>query len=45
MARILEALRSRGYSAGRSHTNPVGIKTDAPIGEVEATFRELAARD
>ena len=41
MAYILEALRSRGYAAGRAHTNPVGIKTDAPLEEIESVFRDL----
>ncbi len=44
MARVLDALRSRGYVAGRSHTNPVGIKTDAPMADVDAVFRELAGK-
>lgn len=42
MANILDALRSRGYAAGRAHTNPVGIKTDAPLEELESIFRDLA---
>jgi tRNA (guanine26-N2/guanine27-N2)-dimethyltransferase len=33
---LLEALRSRGYNASRTHFCGVGIKTDAPIQEVEA---------
>jgi tRNA G26 N,N-dimethylase Trm1 len=41
MANVLEALRSRGYSAGRAHTNPVGIKTDAPLEVLESVFRDL----
>ncbi|MCK4970365.1 MAG: tRNA (guanine(10)-N(2))-dimethyltransferase, partial [Thermoplasmata archaeon] len=41
MANILDALRSRGYAAGRAHTNPVGIKTDAPLKELETVFRDL----
>jgi len=41
MAHVLEALRSRGYAAGRAHTNPVGIKTDAPLEELESVFRDL----
>ncbi len=41
MANILEALRSGGYAAGRAHTNPVGIKTDAPLEVLESVFRDL----
>ena len=44
MTRVLEALRSRGHLAGRSHTNPVGIKTDAPMEDVDAVFKELAGQ-
>jgi tRNA (guanine26-N2/guanine27-N2)-dimethyltransferase len=40
--RVLEGLRERGYVAGRAHTNPVGIKTDAPMDVLEDLFRELA---
>jgi tRNA (guanine26-N2/guanine27-N2)-dimethyltransferase len=41
MERVLAGLRDQGYLAGRAHTNPVGIKTDAPMNEVEELFREL----
>ena len=41
---VLEVLRSKGYSAGRAHTNPVGIKTDAPMEEVERAFIDLASK-
>jgi len=39
--RVLEALRGMGHNAGRAHTNPVGIKTDAPMEDLERVFREL----
>ncbi len=40
--RVLEGLRAMGHSAGRAHTNPVGIKTDAPMDDLERVFRELS---
>jgi tRNA (guanine26-N2/guanine27-N2)-dimethyltransferase len=42
MEMVLERLRGMGYAAGRAHTNPVGIKTDAPIEVLEALFKDLA---
>ncbi|UCC92376.1 MAG: tRNA (guanine(10)-N(2))-dimethyltransferase, partial [Thermoplasmata archaeon] len=42
MEAVLEGLRSRGYVAGRAHTNPVGIKTDAPMEVLEDLFRDLS---
>lgn len=42
MDRLLGSIRSGGYAAGRAHTNPVGIKTDAPMAEVDKVFRMLA---
>ena len=42
MDRVITELRERGYLAGRAHTNPVGIKTDAPIDVLDELFRELA---
>ena len=44
MGSILDGLRGRGFAAGRAHTNPVGVKTDAPISEVESVIGELAGR-
>jgi tRNA (guanine26-N2/guanine27-N2)-dimethyltransferase len=41
MARIIEGLRVRGHVAGRAHTNPVGIKTDAPMDVIVSVFRDL----
>ncbi len=42
MDRVVEALATRGYRAGRAHTNPVGLKTDAPMDAVDEVFRKLA---
>ena len=42
MDRIMVGLRERGFVAGRAHTNPVGIKTDAPMDVLDDLFRELA---
>lgn len=42
MDRAISRLREVGYSAGRAHTNPVGIKTDAPVEVVEDLFRRMA---
>ena len=39
---LIDALRARGHVAGRAHTNPVGVKTDATAGVVEELIRELA---
>jgi len=39
--RVLEGLRGMGHSAGRAHTNPVGIKTDAPMEDLERVFLDL----
>jgi tRNA (guanine26-N2/guanine27-N2)-dimethyltransferase len=41
MSRLVEELRTMGYSAGRAHTNPVGVKTDAPMEELDAVFCDL----
>ncbi len=45
MERVISGLRSMGYSAGRAHTNPVGVKTDAPVEALEELFRELSTTD
>jgi tRNA (guanine26-N2/guanine27-N2)-dimethyltransferase len=45
MDRVLDDLRAMGYLAGRAHTNPVGIKTDAPMDVLEDLFRDLADDD
>jgi len=45
MERVIDGLREMGYVAGRAHTNPVGIKTDAPVSVLEDLFRELAGKD
>jgi len=42
MDRVITELRERGYLAGRAHTNPVGIKTTAPIDVLEQLFRDMA---
>ena len=42
LSRVLDALRSQGHRAGRSHTNPVGIKTDAPMEVLVAVFRDVS---
>lgn len=42
MRGLIEALRGRGHVAGRAHTNPVGVKTDATVEVVEEVVRELA---
>jgi tRNA (guanine26-N2/guanine27-N2)-dimethyltransferase len=42
LSSVLEELRGMGHSAGRSHTNPVGIKTDAPIGVLDQVFKALS---
>jgi len=44
VAALRDALRARGYRAGRTHARPEGIRTDAPRGVVEATARTLAAQ-
>jgi tRNA (guanine26-N2/guanine27-N2)-dimethyltransferase len=44
LSHVLEGLRSRGHRAGRCHTNPVGIKTDAPMDVLEAVFEDLSSR-
>jgi len=38
---IRDAIRARGYRAGRTHARPEGIRTDAPRATVEAVVREL----
>ncbi len=45
MERVIAGLRDGGYLAGRAHTNPVGIKTDAPVGVLDELFRDLAGED
>ena len=42
MDRVVSGLRDLGHLAGRAHTNPVGIKTDAPMEVLEDLFEELA---
>lgn len=37
---FLEALRSRGYRAARTHLHPRGVRTDAPFEVVLSAFRE-----
>lgn len=44
MDRLMDVLKELGHSAGRAHTNPVGIKTDAPIEVVEGAVKELAGQ-
>jgi len=41
IARLVEELRARGFRAGRSHTNPQGVKTDAPMEELKSAMRDL----
>jgi tRNA G26 N,N-dimethylase Trm1 len=41
MSLLIEGLVSRGYVAGRAHTNPVGLKTDAPMDVVDDVFMGL----
>jgi len=41
LARLVEELRSRGFRAGRAHTNPQGVKTDAPMEELKSAMRGL----
>ena len=38
--RFLDALRAMGYRAARTHFNPRGVKTDAPMGDIERAFSE-----
>ena len=40
--RIIEALRSRGYFASRTHFSQKGLRTDAPIRALEETMTALA---
>jgi tRNA (guanine26-N2/guanine27-N2)-dimethyltransferase len=42
MSRLIDAICTRGFVAGRAHTNPVGLKTDAPMEVVDDIFMELA---
>jgi tRNA G26 N,N-dimethylase Trm1 len=44
MDRVIARLTEMGYSAGRAHTNPVGLKSDAPVEVLEDLFRQLAER-
>ncbi len=39
---LVEALRTRGFRAGRTHVRPEGLRTDAPRAIVEAVAAELA---
>jgi len=39
---LLDALRSRGFHAARTHARPEGFRTDAPRAVVEAIARELS---
>jgi len=39
--RFLDALRAGGYRATRTHFDPRGVKTDAPMGDVVRVFRRL----
>ncbi len=41
MDRAIGRLREMGYQAGRAHTNPVGIKTNAPVEVLEDLFRQI----
>jgi len=38
--RFLDALRAMGYRAARTHFDPRGVKTDAPMGDIERAFSE-----
>ncbi len=39
---VLELLRKKGFEASRSHAEPLGIKTDAPIEEVKEVLLRLS---
>ena len=39
--RVLEALRSSGFRATRTHFDPKGLKTDAPYEEIARLFRSV----
>ncbi len=41
LADLVGALRERGFRAGRAHTNPQGVKTDAPMADLEDAMRKL----
>lgn len=44
MDRVIAHLTEMGYRAGRAHTNPVGLKTDAPVDALEDLFRQMAKK-
>lgn len=43
VGRLIEALRSMGYAASRTHFDPAAVKTDAPPNAVLSAFRELSS--
>ena len=44
MADVIGRLRDQGFRAGRAHTNPQGIKTDAPMAELGGAIEGLSKR-
>ncbi len=40
ISKVLRALASRGYAASRTHFSPTGIKTTAPLEEIERAFKK-----
>jgi tRNA (guanine26-N2/guanine27-N2)-dimethyltransferase len=44
MADVIGRLRDQGFRAGRAHTNPQGIKTDAPMGELRGAIEALSGK-
>ncbi len=42
MADLIEKLREMGFAAGRAHTNPLGVKTDAPMDALEEAIRRAS---
>ncbi len=41
--KLFEMLTTKGYGASRTHFKPKGLKTDAPLREIEAMVRALSA--
>ncbi|MGQ0796288.1 MAG: hypothetical protein ACT4OI_00255, partial [Methanobacteriota archaeon] len=42
LERFLEALRTQGFRATRTHLDSLGVRTDAPSADVLRLFRNLA---
>ena len=44
IASLIESLRIRGFQASRTHFNPAGFRTNAPLSAIVASFRTSAEK-